>query len=209
MNRSRKSLDKAQRESIDPQLSIQNTQSQPANPADQQIAIGSIVDGQPTSSYFTGSEAATFLSRTQEVEELDKRFREAMEEEQYLEAERYVLQSLSIEQQIGDSARIAADYGNLGNVYIAMNQLEKAENSVKKGLALDEKAGREVSVAIHYYGLARIYKRRGDYDSAEEMARNSADLLERNRIYDYAETVRELLDTIRRSAPFYREKSEA
>jgi tetratricopeptide (TPR) repeat protein len=148
------------------------------------------------------------MNQLEELAQLDRQYREASASQDFRSAEASLLRSIAIEQELGDQAGIAADYGNLGNVYLNMNRFDDAEIAIRKGLTLDEGAGRQASTAIDYYGLARVYQSRSEYEQAEQYASHSLDLFQANKQEEYVPAARQLLDAIRWSAPIYRDKTE-
>jgi tetratricopeptide (TPR) repeat protein len=88
-------------------------------------------------------------------------------------AEGCFLSSLSIERRLGLKSRLAADYGNLGSLYVMMGNLDAAEDAIKQSLKL---GSRQVGEARNYYWYAQLYIKRGELTLAEAMAKKSLDI---------------------------------
>jgi|SRR5579862_2012945 len=88
-------------------------------------------------------------------------------------AEAYLLNSLSIERRLGLQSRMAADYGDLGAVYVRMGALPQAEDAIKKSLEL---GAAPVGRARNYYWYAHVYIKHKNLKLAEDMARKSYEI---------------------------------
>jgi tetratricopeptide (TPR) repeat protein len=67
-------------------------------------------------------------------------------------------------------------FGNLGQLYRTLGDLERAEEMHKKALAMDERLGRKEGMAVQYGKLGRIYRRWDHLDQAEEAHRKALSL---------------------------------
>ncbi len=68
---------------------------------------------------------------------------------------------------------VAADYGNLGNVYWMQGRLDKAEYAYRQALALNEALGRRDGMAADYGNLGNVYGVLGRLEQAEQMYRKA------------------------------------
>ena len=64
---------------------------------------------------------------------------------------------------------MAAEYGNLGLVYLNLGKLDRAEEMHERALAIEKELGRKEGVATDYGNLGNIYRIRGDLHRAERM----------------------------------------
>jgi tetratricopeptide (TPR) repeat protein len=154
------------------------------------VSILSSVNDQPTTIELEGRDARQLMIDLQQVARLDERLKTLMRAQQFHEAAECGTAVLEIDKRIGDEARIAADYGNLGNVLMALDRFDEAEKIIREGLRLDVAAGRKLSIGIHRYNLGRIYSKRNNRQGAIEEVKKSLDLL---RGTAHEPTVRKLL----------------
>ena len=110
------------------------------------------------------------------------------------QAEAMHSKALEIEEKLGRLEGLAAQYGNLGNVYQTRGDLDAAEAMHKKSLAIEEKLGRLEGMASQYANLGSVYKQRGDLDAAREYGTRSRDLYARIGIPHMVEKVQSWLD---------------
>ena len=71
---------------------------------------------------------------------------------------------------------MAADYGNLGNVYQTRGELDKAVEFYQKALQLHEALGSKEGMAINYANLGLVYQTRGELDKAVEFHQKALQL---------------------------------
>ncbi|GAB4402979.1 MAG: hypothetical protein OHK0053_27370 [Microscillaceae bacterium] len=84
----------------------------------------------------------------------------------YLQAEKYYLQSLAIDQALGDHHALTTTYNNLGLIARNKKDLAKTRFYFQKGLALSEAQGDKQTAALQYLNLAEVYLDLKQIDSA-------------------------------------------
>ncbi len=91
----------------------------------------------------------------------------------------YHKKSLAIEERLGRTEEMAADYGNLGLIERTRGNLDAAETYHKKALAIDERLGRPEGMANQYGNLGLIERKRGNLHAAEAYHKKSLAINER------------------------------
>ena len=76
----------------------------------------------------------------------------------------------------GDDVWKSLAYGNLGELYRTLGDLDESEAMHKKALEIDQRLGRKEGMAIQYGKLGRIYRRRDELAASEEMHRKALSL---------------------------------
>jgi len=94
-------------------------------------------------------------------------------------AEEVLRSSLALHERINNMEGVAADYGNLGLIYLTRGDLDEAERLLRKSLEIHEKLGRLEGMANDYGNLGVIYRTRGDLDEAERLLRKSLEIEEK------------------------------
>jgi tetratricopeptide (TPR) repeat protein len=84
-------------------------------------------------------------------------------------------QALKIGSEVDEVWKSVA-YGNLGELYRTLGNLDKSEEMHKKALEIDQRLGRKKGMAIQYGKLGRVYRRRGELEASEEMHRKALSL---------------------------------
>ncbi|MGB0177883.1 MAG: histidine kinase dimerization/phospho-acceptor domain-containing protein [Owenweeksia sp.] len=131
----------------------------------------------------------------------------------YEEAEKDLLRSMKIHNEMGERLGMGMAYNKLGALYLAMNRLYEAEEVLKKGLAF---SGEFNIVMIRFkchYLLYRISQQRGDTEAA---LRNLEKYLEEKEAVINAQTLKvienyELISHVRemeREVQLQKEKEE-
>ncbi len=80
----------------------------------------------------------------------------------------YYGKALKLDEELGRKEGMAANYGNLGNVYRIKGDLDKALEYYEKALKLDEELGRKEGMAVQLGNMGTVYHTRGDFDKALE-----------------------------------------
>jgi tetratricopeptide (TPR) repeat protein len=93
------------------------------------------------------------------------------------QAESMMKKALALHEEAGDKHAIAADYGDLGAIYIDRDDTQ-AEAMLKKALSLSEILGDKENIAVNYGNLGSVYLNRGDLAQAEAMHKKSLALNE-------------------------------
>lgn len=86
--------------------------------------------------------------------------------EKYREAMVYYKKALNIKIKTGDTIGIAIAFGNIGETFMELNQLDSAYNYNIKGLELEEYLQNENGAAISRSAIAYIKYLQGDYKTA-------------------------------------------
>ena len=83
----------------------------------------------------------------------------------YPKALEYVLQSLQINESIGDMTSLARNYGNIGRIYSSQKDYTNALYYLSKAIEIFKKTGNE-RVRITYVTIGEIYEEKNQLDSA-------------------------------------------
>jgi tetratricopeptide (TPR) repeat protein len=83
----------------------------------------------------------------------------------YPKALECVLQSLQINESIGDMTSLARNYGNIGKIYSSQKDYTKALSYLYKSIEIFKKSGNE-KVRITYVSIGEIYEKLNQLDSA-------------------------------------------
>jgi tetratricopeptide (TPR) repeat protein len=97
----------------------------------------------------------------------------------YDTAEQRYTQSLEISERLGDQARIATGYHNLGILAQDRGDYDTAEQRYTQSLEIDERLGDQARIATGYHNLGILAQDRGDYDTAEQRYTQSLEIDER------------------------------
>ena len=92
-----------------------------------------------------------------------------MAREDYDTAERRYTQALEINHRwVGDQARLAISYHQLGEIAMVREDYDTAEQRYMQSLEIEERLGNEAGLAKSYGQLGVLAKLRGDHDTAEQ-----------------------------------------
>ena len=87
---------------------------------------------------------------------------------QYNNAKEYLQKALVIRTEIGDKKGEAADYGNLGTVYMSLGQCDKAKEYLQKALVVRTEIGDRKGEASCYGNLGTVFELLRQHDKAKE-----------------------------------------
>jgi len=104
------------------------------------------------------------------------------------------LRELKINKELGRKEGMATDYGNLGNVYMTREELDRAEEMYLKTLEIDTGLGRKEGLAITYANRGLIAEERGDSVKARDLWTKSRDLYDEIGIPHEVKRAQGLLD---------------
>ena len=102
----------------------------------------------------------------------------AQERGDYAQAEQRYHASLTIREELGDRAGIAAGYGQLGNIAQERGDYAQAEQRYHACLTIFEELGDRAGIAAGYHQLGMIAQERGDYAQAEQRCHASLTIRE-------------------------------
>ncbi|MFJ4242406.1 TIR domain-containing protein, partial [Streptomyces iakyrus] len=96
----------------------------------------------------------------------------------YQQAEDHYRASLTIAEELGNRAGIAASYHQLGIIAELRGDYQQAEDHYRASLTIKEELGHRSGIAISYHQLGIIAQLRGDYQQAEDHYRASLTIAE-------------------------------
>ncbi len=65
--------------------------------------------------------------------------------------------ALALHEEADNKRAIAADYDNLGAIYLGRDDMTKAEATLKNALSLNESLGLKESMALNYGNLGKVF----------------------------------------------------
>ncbi|MFX0115967.1 MAG: tetratricopeptide repeat protein [Candidatus Hodarchaeota archaeon] len=95
-------------------------------------------------------------------------------------AEKFFQQSLTLREEVGNPADIAASLHNLGLIHFGHGDLDQAEEFFQRSLTLREEVGNPSDIAASLNNLGELYRQRGELDRAEDCYRRSLALAEQD-----------------------------
>ena len=84
------------------------------------------------------------------------------------DAKKYLQNALVIRTEIGDRGGEAADYGNLGTLFMSLGQYNEAIEYFQKALVIRTEIGERKGEATDYVNLGAVFESLGQHDKAEE-----------------------------------------
>jgi tetratricopeptide (TPR) repeat protein len=102
----------------------------------------------------------------------------AQERGDYQQAEERYRASLTIKEELGNRAGIAASYHQLGRIAQERGDYQQAEERYRASLTIEEELGNRSGISSSYHQLGMIAELRGDYQQAEERYRASLTIKE-------------------------------
>ncbi|MFI5913176.1 tetratricopeptide repeat protein [Dactylosporangium sp. NPDC051541] len=94
------------------------------------------------------------------------------------EAERRFQQSIAINEQLGNQARLADSYGELGNLAYSRGDDAEAERRYQQALSIAQQLGDQNGIAFGHHQLGMLAHRQGDYAGAEHRYRQCISIKE-------------------------------
>jgi tetratricopeptide (TPR) repeat protein len=99
-----------------------------------------------------------------------------MYEKQYQQALDYYQRGLAIDKQQGNKPSLTSDYGMLGELYMAMDNLDEAEDYFNESASLASQINARLELASAYYNLGLLYKKKHRKNKAREYFRQAQEI---------------------------------
>lgn len=109
---------------------------------------------------------------------LNCRVIEYYQQTNYLKAKEFFEEALEVRLTIKDTSAIAESYGNIGQAYRSLGDMDKNIEYLKKGLDLDLEMGAKDGIAIGYGNLGLYYSNVGDLEKSVEYYFKALKILE-------------------------------
>lgn len=78
----------------------------------------------------------------------------------------YVMQSLTLSEQIGYKKGVSSSYNSMGNIYYRKSNYPEALKNYSASLKINEELGQKNNIASSYNNIGNIYRQQGNYPEA-------------------------------------------